>query len=178
MGVASADISDDHPWKDASQMARCRIARSPRSRTASILLSLILLSPLANVAFAADVKFAIESVLNDAILQTQNMMGSMSQGCSGGAHGVPPQNWGSLQTHGSLAVSALNATKLALANDQSTDALRQVESAANELDALVNGARNMCSGGRSGEDPLYYGRYQAIRAAVRAKLEVVSELLK
>jgi hypothetical protein len=154
------------------------VARSPQFRTASILCGFLFLSPLANVAFAADIKVAIENVLNDAISQTQNMMVSMSQGCSGGAHGVPPVNWGSLQTHGNSAVNALNAIKLALANDQTADAVRQVEFAGNELDALVNGAHNNCSGGRSGEDPVYYSRYQTVRAAVRAKLDVVSELLK
>jgi hypothetical protein len=106
------------------------------------------------------------------------MMVSMSQGCSGGAHGVPPVNWGSLQAHGNSAVNALNAIKLALANDQTADAKRHVDSARDELDALVNGAHNSCSGGRSGEDPVYYGSYQTVRAAVRAKLDVISELLK
>ena len=154
------------------------LARSLQSGTASMLCGLLFLIPLADVAFAADIKIAVENVLNDAISQTQNMMGSMSQGCSGGAHGVPPVNWGSLQAHGNSAVNALNAVKLALANDQTADAMRQIASAQNELDALVNGAGENCSGGAHGVDPVYYARYQTVRAAVRAKLGVVSELLK
>src|SRR5260370_24400421 len=103
------------------------VARSLQFRTASILCGFLFLSPLANVAFAADIKVAIENVLNDAISQTQNMMVSMSQGCSGGAHRVPPVNCGSLQTTADSPVHALNAVKLALANDQTADAVRQVE---------------------------------------------------
>src|SRR5262249_9752851 len=122
------------------------VARSLQSKTASILRGFLFLTPLVHVALAADIKVAIENVLSDVISETQNMMVSMSQGCSGGAHGVPPVNWDSLQTHGNSAVTALYAIKLALANNQTADARRQVDSAGNELDELVNGAHNNCSG--------------------------------
>jgi hypothetical protein len=153
-------------------------SKSLQSRTASMLCGFLFLAPLANVAFADETKVVIENVLNDAISQTQNMVVSMSQGCSGGAHGVPPVNWGSLQTNGNLAINALNGVKLALTSGQTEEARRQLQSAGNALEALVNGVHNNCSGGASGVDPVYYDRYQAIRAAVRAKLDVVGELLK
>jgi hypothetical protein len=141
------------------------VTRSLRPRTASsTLCGFLFLTALANVAVAADTKIAIENVLNDAISQTQNMIVSMSQGCSGGASGVPPFNWGSLQKHGYSAVDALNAIKLALATNETVDAIQQLDAAGRELDALVNGVHNNCSGGASGEDPVYYGRYQAVRA--------------
>ena len=38
-------------------------------------------------------------VLSGAISQIQTLMASMSQGCPGGAHGVPPVNWTGLQSH-------------------------------------------------------------------------------
>ena len=60
------------------------VARSLRSRTTSILCGVLFLTPLSNVAFAADTNTAADKVLGDAISQTQDMMVSMSQGCSGG----------------------------------------------------------------------------------------------
>jgi hypothetical protein len=118
-----------------------------------------------------------ENVLNNAISQTQDLMVSMSQGCSGGPNGVLPVNWTQLQAHGNSAVNALNAVRIALAKGQTSNLVQQINSAQGELDALVNGAHDNCSGGAHGVDPVYYGRYQAVRAAVRAKLDAVRELL-
>jgi len=82
-----------------------------------------------------------------------------------------------LQQHGNLSVNALNAAILALVKKQKSNAVQQINTAEIELDALVNGAHNSCSGGSGGEDPVYYSRYQSIRDTVKAKLEVVKALL-
>jgi hypothetical protein len=105
-------------------------------------------------------------------------MVSMSHGCSGGARGVPPVNWGNLQPHGNSAVNALTAAKLALAKTPPSNAVQPINTAQDELDVLVNGAHDNCSGGAHGVDPVYYSSYLAVRAAVRAKLDVVKEFLK
>jgi hypothetical protein len=126
-------------------------------------------APLANVAFA-DTNSAADSVVADAISQIQGLMVSISQGCSGGPHGVPPTNWTDLQPHGNT-----NA-RLALAKGQSSSALQQIGSAEGELDALVNGVHNGCSGGH-GEDPTSYANNLAIRATVEGKLDVVKLFL-
>jgi hypothetical protein len=154
------------------------IARSLRPIITYTLCEILFLAPVANVAFADETKVVIENVLNDAISQTQNMVVSMSQGCSGGAHGVPPVNWSGLQENANLAIDALKGVKSALTSGQTTEARQQLQFAGKKLDVLVNGVHNNCSGGASGVDPVYYDRYQAIRAAVRAKLDVVGELLK
>lgn len=105
-------------------------------------------------------------------------MVSMSAGCSGGRSGVPPVNWGSLQASGNSAVNAFNAAKLAVAKGEPSIAVQQISSGVGALDGLVNGARNNCSGGASGVDPVSYGNYLALRDTIKAKLEVVRELLK
>ena len=108
--------------------------RSPKFKIAAFSCGICVLTAVFDIAVAAEVKFAIDNVLNDAILQTQNIMVSMSQGCSGGSNGVPPVNWGGLQNHGNLAVNALGAGRQALAVGQTMDAVRQIEFAGNELE--------------------------------------------
>jgi hypothetical protein len=109
----------------------------------------------ANAAFAAELNDRIDRMLGDAISQVQGMMVSMSQGCSGGANGVPPVNWGGLQPHGNAAVNA----------------------PVGELQALVNGAHDNCSGGARGVDPVNYGRYVSVRDTLTGRLQGLSDLL-
>jgi hypothetical protein len=116
-------------------------------------------------------------VLDQCASQIQNMMISMSMGCPGGAHGVPPVNWQSLQVHGNSAVNALGNAKVALAQGQKPIAVQQINSAESELDALVNGIQGNCSGGPHGEDPPGMAGYQTIRATVKGQLEVVKLFL-
>lgn len=153
-------------------------ARSLRSRTTSTFCGVLFLIPLANVALAADTNAVADTVLTDAISRTQNLMSSISAGCSGGRSGVPPLNWGGLQASGYSAVNAFNAARLALAKGETSGALQQIGSGVSALDGLVNGAHNNCSGGASGVDPVSYGSYLALRDTIKAKLEVVRELLK
>ena len=153
------------------------VARALPSRTASILCGVLFLAPLANIACAADTNTVIETVLGDAITQTQNLVLSMSQGCSGGANGVPPVSWGNLQPHGNSAVNALNDLRRALAKGQTANAVQLINSAAGELDALVNGAHDSCSGGSHGQDPVNYTAHQMTRITVKAKLDVLKLLL-
>jgi hypothetical protein len=152
------------------------MARWLPSRTASIICGVLFLTPLADVAFA-DTNSAADSVMADAITQTQGLMVSLSQGCSGGPHGVPPTSWTDLQPHGNNAANALITGRLALAKGQTAVAVQQITAAEAELDALVNGVHNGCSGGPHGEDPTGYSAYLAIRATVNGKLDVVKLFL-
>lgn len=159
-------------------MVSCWKSLGASAGTASLLCGVLLFTPLiTTVAFPADLNAAADSVLGDVISQTQSLMVSMSQGCSGGASGVPPVNWGGLQSHGNSAVNALNAARLALANQNKPGAIQQINSAEGELDALINGAHYACSGGAHGEDPVGFAGYVAIKAAVKGQLDVVKRFL-
>ena len=160
-----------------SQMAleitrsKSRVARSLQSRTASIFCGVLLLTAFANFGSAADPKAVVDAILGDAIPRLQDTMVSMSQGCSGGSHGVAPVNWGPLQVHGNTAVNAFSAARTALATDQTPVAVQQIKSGLSELDALVNGLNMSCSGGPHGENPVSYGNYVAFRDNLKAELQ-------
>ena len=64
-----------------------------------------------------------------------------------------------------------------LQKGQTSDAVQQINSAEGELDALVNGAHNNCSGGPHGVDPVSYGAYQSTRDILKARLDVVNLFL-
>ena len=64
-------------------------------------------------------------------------------------------------------MNALNNARLALSRGQTPVVVQQINSAEGELDELVNGAHDNCSGGAHGVDPVYYSRYQAIRDKVK-----------
>jgi hypothetical protein len=150
------------------------VARS--LRTISILGGVFVVTSLANVA-SADTNSATDAVLNKAVSQIQDMMASMSKGCPGGPGGEPTVNWTTLQLRGNSAVNALNASKVAMAKGEPSHAVQHINSAEAELDALVNGAHDNCSGGAHGVDPLYYARYQSIRDSVKATLDVLKLFL-
>jgi hypothetical protein len=147
------------------------IARSLRSGTAA-MIGVLFLTSLGNVA-AQDANSGAQTVLIQATSQIQNMVISMSQGCSGGARGVPPVNWAQLQPRGNSAVNALAAARVALSQGQRTDALQQITIAQRELDALLNGVHGNCSGGAHGEDPVGMSGYLATRDVVRRRLDEV-----
>jgi len=136
----------------------------------------LFLTSLGNVA-AQDANSGAQTVLIQATSQIQNMVISMSQGCSGGARGVPPVNWAQLQPHGDSAVNALAAARVALSQGQATNALQQINIAQGELDVLLNGVHGNCSGGAHGEDPVGMSGYLATRAVVRGRLDEVKILL-
>ena len=152
------------------------VARSLRSGTAAMIGWLLFFTSLANVAFA-DTNSVALNLLNQATSQIQSMIISMSEGCSGGAHGEPPVNWAQLQPHGDSAVNALAAAKMALAQGQTAIALQQINTAQGELDALVNGVHGNCSGGAHGQDPVGMGGYLLTRAAVQGRLDDVKSFL-
>ena len=152
------------------------MTRSLRSGTAAMIGGVLFLTSLGNVA-AQDANSGAQTVLIQATSQIQNMVISMSQGCSGGAHGVPPVNWAQLQPHGYSAVNALAAARVALSQGQTTNALQQINIAQGELDALLNGVHGNCSGGAHGEDPVGMNGYLATRAVVRGRLDDVKIFL-
>ena len=160
------------------EIARCKtlMTRSLRSGTAAMIGGVLFLTPLRNVA-AQDANRPAQAVVRDAKDQIQNMVISMSQGCSGGAHGVPPLNWAALQPHANSAVNALDAAVKALSHDLKPDALQQINIAEGELDALLNGVHNNCSGGAHGEDPVGMSGYLAIKASVQGRLDTVKIFL-
>ncbi|PZA13288.1 hypothetical protein DNX69_02610 [Rhodopseudomonas palustris] len=141
-----------------------------------MISGVIFLISLSNVA-AQNASSGAQTVLTQATSQIQNMVISMSQGCSGGAHGVPPVNWAQLQGHGDAAVNALAAARVALSQGQTKDALQQIDIAQGELDALLNGAHGNCAGGAHGEDPVGMSGYLATRAVVRGRLDDVKIFL-
>jgi hypothetical protein len=158
------------------------VARSLRSRTASIICG-ILLAPLANVAVAADAKDVVLQILGEAIPQLQNTMASMSQGCSGGSGGVPPLNWQSRQSPGNSAVNTLGNARVALAAAQTSDtgAMQQVKqqitSGLSQWDTLINSLDRSCSGGSGGENPVNYGSYVQFRDQLKAQLQTAMRFL-
>ena len=155
-----------------SKTLMTRLLRSGRAATIGVVL---FLTPLGNVA-AQDPSSA-QTALIQATSQIQNMVISMSQGCSGGAHGVPPVNWTQLQPHGNSAVNALTGARLALSQGQTANALQQIKIAQGELDALLNGVHGNCSGGAHGEDPVGMSGYLATKASVQGRLDNVKILL-
>jgi predicted acylesterase/phospholipase RssA len=117
-------------------------------------------------------------ILTDAMSQTQNLMESISQGCPGGAHGVPPVNWASLQQPGNMALNALNEARLALVRNYTMRAKEQIIFAQGQLEALVNGVHNDCSGGASGQDPVAYKAYTASIAELKERLDLLMRSLE
>jgi len=150
--------------------------RSLRSGTAAIIGGVLFLTSLGNVA-AQDANSGAQTVLSQATSQIQNMVMSMSEGCSGGPHGVPPVNWAQLQPHGNSAVNALTAARLALSQGQTANALQQINIAQGELDALLNGVHGNCSGGAHGQDPVGMSGYLATKASVQGRLDTVKIFL-
>lgn len=153
------------------------VARSLRSRTAAVICGALLLAPVANIASAADPKTLVDQILGEAIPAIQNQMVSMSEGCSGGGHGVPPVNWGALQVHGYTAVNAFSGGRTSLATNQTQAAVQQINSGLGEYDALINGLHENCSGGAHGEDPTSYGSYVAFRNNLKTELQTALRFL-
>jgi hypothetical protein len=147
------------------------------SGTFAMISGLLFLTPLSNVA-AADPTSAAQTVLSQATSQIQSMVISMSEGCSGGPHGVPPVSWAQLQPHGNSAVNALSAASVDLANKDKEKALQQINIAEGELDSLLNGVRGNCSGGAHGIDPVGISAYLATKAAVQGRLDDVKIFLE
>ncbi|MGY3485419.1 hypothetical protein ACVW1C_003302 [Bradyrhizobium sp. USDA 4011] len=126
---------------------------------------------------ATDPKGVVDQILGEAIPQLQDMMASMSLGCSGGNHGRPPENWGALQVHGHSAVNDFSDARTSLARDQTQNAVQQVNAGLGELDILVNGLHLNCSGGEHGEDPVSYGSYVAKRNSLKDRLTTAMRFL-
>jgi len=152
------------------------MTRSLRSGMAAMIGGVLFLAPLCNVA-AQDANSAAQTVVSEARSQIQNMVASMSEGCAGGAHGVPPVSWAQLQPHANSALNALDAAVSALSNDQKSNALQEIYIAERELDALLNGVHGNCSGGAHGEDPVGLGGYLATKASVQGRLDTVKIFL-
>jgi hypothetical protein len=147
------------------------------ARTASILCGVLFLTPVANVVFAAEAKVVMEQILGEAIPYIQNMMVSVSQGCSGGPNGRPPEGWPARQAHGNAAVVAFSDARAALLKDQIPIVLQKVNSGLSEFDTLVSSLHENCSGGPHGEDPVNYGAYVGYRNSLRDRLETAKRFL-
>ncbi|MGL3104698.1 hypothetical protein [Bradyrhizobium sp. BR 1432] len=158
-------------------MSKNLIVRSLRSKTAGIIFGVIFLAPIANLASAADPKAVVDKILGEAIPAIQGQMGSMSEGCSGGSHGRPPENWGALQVHGHTAVNAFSQARTSLAIGKTETAIQQVNSGLGQYDSLINGLHENCSGGAHGEDPVNYGGYVAFRNNLKTQLETAIRFL-
>ena len=118
-----------------------------------------------------DPKTVVDGLLAGAIPWLQQNMASMSQGCSGEAHGKPPLNWGALQVHGYAATNQFSAARTSLATNQTQTAVQQITSGLTEMDSLINGLAGNCEGGPHGEDPVSYGNYVAFRNSLKTQLQ-------
>jgi hypothetical protein len=172
------EIQAEKGFQVTFEIARSKtlMTRSLRSVTAAMIGGLLFLAPLGNVA-AQDSTSGARSVLTQAMSQIQDMVISMSEGCSGGAHGLPPVNWKQLQPRSNAAVNALAAANSALLQSDKVNALNQINIAQGELDALLNGVRGNCSGGAHGQDPVGMSGYLATKASVQGRLDTVKILL-
>ncbi|MET3159985.1 WD40 repeat domain-containing protein [Bradyrhizobium diazoefficiens] len=155
---------------------RVRIHRLAEARTLAVIpLADLATGPPCQAQSAADTQVAKNlaqaQVVTGAISQIQRLVSSMSRSCPGGASGVPPVSWTVLQSYGDNALSALNDAKLALARGQNSYAVERINSAQAQLDALVNGLHNNCSGGASGVDPAGYSAFTSTKAAVKGSLD-------
>jgi hypothetical protein len=121
---------------------------------------------------------AQQQLLDAAILRIQTLMEAMSQACPGGARGVSPVNWSSLQRYGNTAVSFLNAAKLALGRGQTSDAVEQINSAEGQLEVLVKGLSKSCSGGGSGVDPIGYNGFMSSTVALKGSMDGIKRNLE
>jgi hypothetical protein len=161
----------------AISRSKTLVTWSRRSGTFTIIGWLLFLTQLGNVA-AADPTSAAQTVLSQAKSQIQSMVISMSEGCSGGAHGVPPVSWLALQPHGDSAVNALSDASVDLADKDKAKALQHINIAEGELESLLNGVRGNCSGGAHGIDPVGISGYLATKAAVQGRLHDVKIFLE
>jgi hypothetical protein len=161
----------------AFDIARPKSIRSLQSRAASFLCGVLFSIPLANVALAEDAKAVASQILNEAIPEFQSTMSSMSQGCGGGASGEPPLNWQGRQQPGNEAVKSLSDARVALSQNKIDDAKKYIEAGLSQWDALINSLAHSCSGGSSGLDPTYYGRYVGYKNQVRERMLTVLRFL-
>jgi hypothetical protein len=119
----------------------------------------------------ADAKEVIKGILDQAIPQLQTTMASISQGCSGGSSGVPPENWAARQVPGNAAVEEFSRARAALGEDRITDTRQHINSALTQWDTLINSLSLSCSGGEHGEHPVNYGNYVMFRNELRERLK-------
>jgi hypothetical protein len=175
--VTRLAISNDQQYLAAESLdGRVRIHRLPMlRRIASIPLANLPTGP--RCANRAALNLAPAQALSVAISQIQTLMESIGLSCSGGARGVPPFNWTSLQYQGSKAVSSLDEAKLDLAKNQTSDAVQQISFAQGELDALVDGLHYSCPGGARGLDPVSYSAFMSTRVTVKQSLDELKRSL-
>lgn len=119
----------------------------------------------------------IKEILDEAFSQLQETMASVSQGCSGGAHGRPPLNWQDRQKPGNSAVEAIGAARAAMGEGRIEDAKKLINSALNQWDTLINNLNDSCEGGPHGEDPVNYGNYLRFRDLLKERLRVALRFL-
>ncbi|MCC8977575.1 hypothetical protein [Bradyrhizobium acaciae] len=112
----------------------------------------------------------VKEILDQAIPELQKQMASMSQGCSGGDHGVPPENWQARQAPGNSAIQAFSAARAALGEGRIPDTKQQIISALTQWDTLINSLALSCSGGEHGRDPDNYGNYLRFRDLLKERL--------
>jgi hypothetical protein len=125
-----------------------------------------------------DTKTVIDTLLSKVTTQTQDMMRSMSLGCSGGSGGVPPVNWDELANYGNSAVKTLGDLRVALAADpQTPNAVQQINTVEAQLGTIINRVHDNCSGDAHGRDPVYFSSYQQTVAVATSELETVKLLL-
>lgn len=143
--------------------------------TIAILLGSLCVPP---VASAKDPNVVIDENLAGAVLLTQQLMASASQGCGGGQSGVAPVGWQGRQASGVAAQNALNDLRIALAKKETQNSLKLIDLATSKLREQIGALRESCSGGSNGQDPPAYGAYVSMVTTATAKLAVIRQLLE
>lgn len=148
-----------------------------QSRFASILCGALLLSPLATKVAFADVNSAIDTLLGEAIIQSQTMVALMTDNCPGGPHGQAPQAYGAFVKQSNEVGKQLVDLRLALAKGEKNNAAQKIDSAEDGLEKMVTMMHENCSGGPHGQNPLNYGALVLVKENVKGKLDAVKVIL-
>jgi hypothetical protein len=150
--------------------------RSQRLVARSLFCGAISLAPLAASAGFKDPAVIVDNTMSETISQTQNLMRAISNGCSGGRNGEPPVSWDQLSKDGDAVLNQLSELRIALARNQTDNAVPKINAIETGLDTIINHLHENCSGGSHGVDPPNYGGYRNLVEQMKGKLDVIKNM--
>ncbi|MHC2371322.1 hypothetical protein ACVIQT_005970 [Bradyrhizobium diazoefficiens] len=119
------------------------------------------------------VSSALDTLMSDAISQSQKMVSLMTQSCPGGRNGVNPAHFDAFQGYSNEVQKTLVEIRLGLAKGQTSNLGPQIDSVKGLLEKMVVLMHQSCSGGAHGEDPFHYSEIVDIKNKLEGKLEAV-----
>ncbi|MGO6968209.1 hypothetical protein [Rhizobium leguminosarum] len=149
-----------------------------QSVTVAALCAGLMLNPLAASVSFADTNSAIDKLLGEAITQAQTMVALMTNNCSGGAHGQPPEAYDAFVKRSNDVNKQLVELRVALARGETPNATQQIDSAKDGLEKMVTMMHENCSGGAHGVNPGNYGKLVSVKENVSGKLDAVKTILE